>query len=218
MFFRENEDDILEARNIRKLFAILSRYWSFRNYEILQEIITWFNVAPLRQSMQEYCKMLMKFEMLTPVDVYITAVPEETDEEMKKAFTQMVLRIEKPASECTLYDLRKLSESIITNSGLSSHSVYLGGVANKCVEVVVRFPPSVVGWVLAALTPHFMTTHHLSEVTVDGSQLTLLPDHRHMIAFHSVRNDELIRAVEEGDLMMVASLLNSGADIQTVNR
>ena len=180
-FFRENEDDILEARNIRKLFAILSRYWSFRNYEILQEIITWFNVPPLQQSMQNYYRMLMKFEMLTPVDVYISAVPEETDEEMKTAFTRMVLRIEKPASECTLYDLRKLNESIITNSGLSSHSVYLSGVANKCVEVVVRFPPSVVGWVLAALTPHFMTTHHLSEVTVDGSQLTLLQDHRHLV-------------------------------------
>ena len=178
-FFRENQDDILEARNIRKLFAILGRYLSFRNYEILQEIIAWFNVASLQQSMQEYCSMLMKFEILTPVDVYITAVPEETDEEMKKAFTQMVLRIEKPASECTLYDLRKLNESIITNSGLSSHSVYISGVANKCVEVVVRFPPSVVGWVLAALTPHFMTTHHLSEVTVDGSQLSLLQDLRY---------------------------------------
>ena len=180
-FFRENEDDILEARNIRKLFAILGRYLSFRNYEILQEIITWFNVPPLQQSMQEYCRMLVNFEMLTPVDVYITAVPEETDEEMKTAFSQMVLRIEKPAPECTLYDRRKLNEAIITNSGLSSHSVYLSGVANKFVEVVVRFPPSVVGWVLAALTPHFMTIHHLSEVTVDGSQLTLLQDHRHLV-------------------------------------
>ena len=180
-FFRENEDDILEARNIRKLFAILSRYLSFRNYEILQEIITWFDVAPLQQSMQEYSQMLMKFEVSTTVDVYVTAVPEETDNELQQAFSQMVLRIEKPASECTLYDLRKLNESIITNSGLSSHSVYISGVANKCVEVVVRFPPSVVGWVLAALTPHFMTTHHLSEVTVDGSQLTLLQDHKHLV-------------------------------------
>ncbi|CAI8048738.1 hypothetical protein GBAR_LOCUS26862 [Geodia barretti] len=123
----------------------------------------------------------------------------------------MVLRIEKPASECTLYDLRKLNESIITNSGLSSHSVYISGVANKCVEVVVRFTPSVVGWVLAALTPHFMTTHHLSEVTVDGSQLSLLHDQSCDL------NDELISASRKGDLMMVASLLNSGADIQSVD-
>ena len=36
--------------------------------------------------------------------------------------------------------------------------------------------------------------------------------------FHSVQNDELIGASKKGDLMMVASLLNSGADIQTVNK
>ena len=178
-FFRDNEDDILEAKNIRKLFAILGRYLSFRNYEILQEIVTWFNVAPLVKSMQVYCRMLIKFEMSTSVDIYIVAVPEETDEETKNAFSQMVLRIEKPASECTLYDLRKLNEAIVTNSGLSSHSVYISGVANKCVEVEVRFPSSAAGWVLAALTPHFMTTHHLTEVTLDGSPLPpLLEDTR----------------------------------------
>ena len=178
-FFRDNEDDILEAKNIRKLFAILGRYLSFRNYEILQEIVTWFNVAPLVKSMQVYCRMLIKFEMSTSVDIYIVAVPEETDEETKNAFSQMVLRIEKPASECTLYDLRKLNEAIVTNSGLSSHSVYISGVANKCVEVVVRFPSSAAGWVLAALTPHFMTTHHLTEVTLDGFPLPpLLEDTR----------------------------------------
>ena len=178
-FFRDNEDDILEAKNIRKLFAILGRYLSFRNYEIMQEIVTWFNIAPLVQSMHEYCRMLIEFEMSTSVDIYIVAVPEETDEETKNAFSQMVLRIEKPASECTLYDLRKLNEAIVTNSGLSSHSVYISGVANKCVEVVVRFPSSAAGWVLAALTPHFMTTHHLTEVTLDGSPLPpLLEDTR----------------------------------------
>ena len=178
-FFRDNEDDILEAKNIRKLFAILSRYLSFRNYEVLQEIVSWFNVPTLVQRMQEYCRTLIDFEISTTVDVYVTAVPEEAGDELQKAFSQMVLRIEKPASECTLYDLRKLNEAIVTNSGLSSHSVYISGVANKCVEVVVRFPSSAAGWVLAALTLHFMTTHHLTEVTLDGSPLPpLLEDTR----------------------------------------
>ena len=172
-FFRENEDDILEARNIRKLFAILGRYLSFRNYEILQEIIVWFHVAPLQQSMQEYCRMLTKFEISTTVDVYISAVPEEADDELKQAFTRMVLRVEKPASECTLYDLRKLNEAIITKSGVCSHSVYIGGVANKCVEVVVSFSSTALGWVLSAMTPEFRSLHQLTEVTVDGRQLTV---------------------------------------------
>ena len=178
-FFRENEDDILEARNIRKLFAILSRYLSFRNYEILQEIIVWFHVAPLQQSMQEYCRMLMKFEISTTVNVYISAVPEEADDELKQAFTQMVLRVEKPASECTLYDLRKLNEAIMTKSGLCSHSVYIGGVANKCVEVVVSFPSTALGWVLSAMTPEFQSSYHLTEVTVDGRKLTVYETHQH---------------------------------------
>ena len=180
-FFRENEDDILEARNIRKLFAILSRYLSFRNYEILREIIVWLSVGPLYQSMLDYCEMLVKFEMSTTVDMYLSAVPEEADEEMKAAFTRMVLRIEKPASECTLYDVRKLNEALVTNSGVSSHSVYISGVANKCVEVAISFPSSVVGWILSAMTPDFMTTHHITEVAVDDRKLTVVQAERHQL-------------------------------------
>ena len=41
-FFRENEDDILQAKDTSKLIAILSRYWSYRNYEILSEIVDSF--------------------------------------------------------------------------------------------------------------------------------------------------------------------------------
>ena len=123
--------------------------------------------------------MLTKFEISTTVDVYISAVPEEADDELKQAFTQMVLRVEKPASECTLYDLRKLNEAIITKSGLCSHSVYIGGVANKCVEVVVSFPSTALGWVLSAMTPEFQSSYHLTEVTVDGRKLTVYETHQH---------------------------------------
>ena len=180
-FFRECEQEILGAKDAQAILAILCRYIDYRNYEILRDIVLKFCGPPLQTSMQEYCKMLEVFETSTSVDVYISTVPDEVTEDEKKAFSEMKVKIDKPASQCTLHDVRKLNEAIIANSGLCPHSVYISGVANKCVEVVVRFPPSVVGWVLAALTPHFMTTHHLSEVTVDGSQLTLLQDHRHLV-------------------------------------
>ena len=180
-FFRKNENKILKATSIRKLFAILSRYLSFRNYEILREIIVWLSVGPLYQSMLDYCEMLVKFEMSTTVDMYLSAVPEEADEELKEAFAKMVLRIEKPASECTLYDVRKLNEALVTNSGVSSHSVYISGVANKCVEVAISFLSSVVGWILSAMTPDFMTTHHITEVAVDDRKLTVVQTERHQL-------------------------------------
>ena len=180
-FFRENEDDILEARNIRKLFAILSRYMTFRNYEILREIIAWLDVGLLHQSMQDYSRMLLKFELSTTVDVYISAVPEEVTEEQKKAFSEMVLRINKPASQCTLHDVRKLNEALIASSAVCPHSVYISGLANKCVEVVVGFPSTAVGWMLGAMTPDFMTRHQLTKVVVDGRQLTVVQGERHQL-------------------------------------
>ena len=199
-FFRENEDDILEARSIRKLFAILSRYLSFRNYEILREIIVWLSVGPLYQSMLDYCEMLVKFEMSTTVDMYLSAVPEEADEEMKAAFTTMVLGIEKPASECTLYDVRKLNEALVTNSGVSSHSVYISGVANKCVEVAISFPSSVVGWILSAMTPDFMTTHHITEVAVDDRKLTVVQAERHQLVGSVVYRMSLLCKIDSLEL------------------
>ena len=122
--------------------------------------------------------MLEVFETSTTVDVYISAVAEEVTEDQKKAFSEMVVKIDKPASQCTLHDVRKLNEAIIASSGLSSHAVYIGAVSSKCVLVRFMFPSSVVGWVLAAMTPEFITNYQLTEVTVDGRQLTVTSTQR----------------------------------------
>ena len=173
-FFRKSEDEFLEAKNMRKVFAILKRYCNYRNYEILQHIVKKFCKPALQQKMQEYCQSLERFEKATPVDIYLAAIPDEANKELEIAFSKMVVRIDKPASECTLYDIRKLNEAIIQGSSLCSHSVYISSVADKCVEVVVAFPSSAVGWVLSAMTPAFMHTHLLSEVAVDGRHLTII--------------------------------------------
>ena len=172
-FFRESEDEFLDAKSMRKVFAILKRYCNYRNYEILQHIVKKFCEAALQQKMQEYCQSLERFEKATPIDIYLAAIPDEANEDLENAFSKLVVRIDKPASECTLYDIRKLNEAIIQGSSLCSHSIYISSVANKCVEVVVAFPSSAVGWVLSAMTPAFMHTHLLSEVAVDGRQLTI---------------------------------------------
>ena len=177
-FFRESEDEIMAAQSTKRIITILCRYIDYRNHEILREIVLKFCGPPLQTSMQDYCKMLEVFETSTTVDVYISAVPEEVTEDQKKAFSEMVVKIDKPASQCTLHDVRKLNEAIIASSGLSSHAVYISAVSSKCVVVRFMFSSSVVGWVLAAMTPEFITNHHLTEVTVDGRQLTVTPTQR----------------------------------------
>ena len=175
-FFRESEDDLLQARTIEKIFAILSRYWSYFNYEILLHIINSFCRGTLQVRMQTYCKMLREFEMSTAIDIYVCVMPP--DKELEDAFSKMVLKIDKPASKCTLYDIRKLNEAITEGSSLCSHSVYVSSVTTNCVVVVVRFPSSAAGWVMAAMTPDFMHTHHLIEVTMDEKYLTVIEEDR----------------------------------------
>ena len=166
-FFRESEDDILD---IRKLFAILSRYWSYRNYEILSEIVDSF-CESLQEGMQQYCQSLEEFEKATAVDVYKKAI--SAGKKLEVALSKMVLKIEKSESNCTIYEIRKLKEEITEEASLHSHSVYIESESVQCVEVVVAFPSSAVGWVLSAMTPAFMHTLLLSEVAVDGRQLTI---------------------------------------------
>ncbi|CAI8043592.1 hypothetical protein GBAR_LOCUS24178, partial [Geodia barretti] len=60
--------------------------------------------------------------------------------------------------------------------------------------------------------PDFKATHLLTEVTVDGHPLSLIQAQRNKL------NDELIIAGRAGQVMRAASLLNSGADIQTEDR
>ena len=170
-FFRDSEDDILKAENIRKLFAILSRYCNYLNYEIILHLIKKFCEDVLKKTMLDYCKSLEQFEMTTTVDVYCRAI--SAGKKLSLEFKQMALKIEKPSSECTLHEIRKLKEEIAEESALPSYSVYIESVAESSVLVVLRFPPGCAGWVLAAMTPAFLHTHCMTEVVVDGKQLTV---------------------------------------------
>ena len=175
-FFQDSEEEIDEAENTRKIFRIFCRYLNYRNYEILVHIIQRFCDTSLQKSMQEYCKMLEEFEMATTVDVYICSMPP--DKELEVAFSKMVMKIDKPSTKCTLYEIRMLNEALAKESSVCSHSVYVSSVTTNCVVVVVRFPSSAAGWVMAAMTPNLMHTHNLIEVALDGKHLTVIKGDR----------------------------------------
>ena len=175
-FFDDNEDKILAAKDTTKILAILCRFVDYRNFEILYYVVVKFCCIPLQENMLKFRKMLEEFETATTVEVYLSAVPDEVDEELMNGFSEMVVKIDKPSAQCTLLEVRKLNKAIIEKSTLCSHSVYIGAVSRNCVVVRLRFPSSAVGWVLAAITPDFMTSHRITDVTLDGRQLYLAPD------------------------------------------
>ena len=194
-FFKENEDDIIKAESIRRLFAILSRYCNYSNYEILFHLVKKFGEDALKKKMLDYCESLKRFEMTTTVDVYLPAI--SAGHEISKAFSRMVMKIKKPPSMCTLHDIRKFKEALAEKATIHSYCMYIESVAESSVEVVVRFPPDCIAWILAAMTPDFLCIHDLTEVVVDGQQL---------IISHSDR-EKLVCVITMGMPCMICSIL-----------
>ena len=171
-FFDERLDDFLRAKDMEKIFAILRRYCNYNNYEILQEVVRKFCEAVLQRRMQEYCKTLEKFEKATFIDVYLKAISAGVV--LSSEFTKMTVKINKPTSECTLHEVRKLKETIAERASLQSYSVYVGDISESSVQLELGFPASCVGWILGVFTPDFLATHLLSDVVLGQQHLSIL--------------------------------------------
>ena len=85
----------------------------------------------------------------------------------------MVMKINKPASVCTLHEVRVLKEALAEKAALHSYSMYIESVDEGSVLLVLSYPPSCVEWIVSALTPDFLHAHHLTEVSVNGEHLTI---------------------------------------------
>ena len=184
-FFYKNEDEILEAKDIRKLFAILGRYCNYSNYEIILHLIKKFCEDALKWRILQYRNSFIEFEKATTIDVYLCAI--SACQKMFEAFSEMAVKINKPTSICTLHEIRQLKEGIAKGAHLQSYSVYFESAFDSSVLVVLRIPPSCTGLVRTAITPDFAHAHHLTVVTVDGIPLTITcRERRELVRYHSL--------------------------------
>ena len=170
-FFAEKDFEIIAAKRVRALITILCRYWNFSNYDLLQYLIDMFGEEPLNGDMKQYCEVLDTFEIETTIDIFLAAF--SANSELSVVFSRMVVKINKPPTECTLHDIRVFREALAVQSSICSHSIYVDTVGASSVRVTLGFHPSALGWVLAALNPSFLESHQLSDVVVEGKSLVV---------------------------------------------
>ena len=168
-FFLKNEDEILKADNIRKLFAILSRYCNYCNYEIIVHIVKKFGDVQLQTSIKIYCDSIKKFEMSTSVSVYLKAILACPDGEICKGFEQMAMKINKSINECFLHEIRQLKEAIAESAAIHSYSVYMESVTESSVLVQFLVHPACAQMVLATITPDFSYLYNVTVVEVSDN-------------------------------------------------
>ena len=168
-FFHENEDEILEAKSIRKLFAILGHYCNYRNYEIIVHIVKKFGDVKLNNRIKMYCDSIRKFEMSTIVAVYMKAISILPDSKICKGFTQMAMKINKSTDQCSLHEIRQLKEAIAESAAVHSYSVYMESVTESSVLVQFLVHPACAQMVHAAITPDFSYLYNVTVVEVSDN-------------------------------------------------
>ena len=173
-FFTRNEDEILDAKNIRKLFAILGRYCNYSNYEIILHVVKKY-CHGLKGRMASYRHSLVVFEKSTTVDIYLCAISARPGGKIMKEFIRMTMKINKPPSECSLYEIRELNESIQEEAALEPYAMYIKITGEGSVRVSLRIHEAV-GWMVGVvlLNAEFRQEHLLTEVTVWRIEMNLM--------------------------------------------
>ena len=180
-FFYKHEDEIFRAGNIERIFAILRHYCNYSNYDIILHLVKKFCDAPLKRRMQKYHDSFDRFEKDTTVDIYLCTISARQQSEVYQASSRMVMIIDKPASECTLHEIRRLKESLAESADIHSYCAYIEYVAISSVLLVLRIPQSCVVWVGMAVTPDFIQDHHLRGVSIDGEDITYYQDKKYLV-------------------------------------
>ena len=180
-FFYKNEDDIFKAENIERIFLILRHYCNYSNYDIILHLVKTFCNAALKKRMHKYRDSFDSFEEVTTVDIYLCAISVHPKSDVYQAFSKMIMTIDKPACECTLREIRQLRESLAESADIHSYSAYIECMTTNSVLVVLRIPPSCVVWVGVAMTPDFMQAHHLTDVSIDGKDITFYQHKEYLV-------------------------------------
>ena len=181
-FFDQKEKEILKAENIENIFAVLRPYCNYSNYDIILHLVKKFCDAVLKKRMLDYRDSLESFEKATNINLFLCAVSTHQEGAVYQAFSRMVARINKPATKCSLYEIRQLKESLARDSYIHPYSVFIDeGMAESSVLVVLRIPPSCVVWVGVAMTPDFMQAHHLTDVSIDGKDITFYQNKERLV-------------------------------------
>ena len=73
----------------------------------------------------KYRDSLIIFEKSTTVDVYLCAISARPGGKLRRAFIRMTMKLNKPPSACTLYEVRELKESNEEEASLEAKTMYI---------------------------------------------------------------------------------------------
>ena len=168
-FLKASQNEISKASSVARLFLILSHYWNYFNYSLLEYLIQKFGDKTLRKKLKSYLAGLHKFEKSTKVEDFIHTCG--TNDKMPPSSLEMVTEMKSKWADCTIDRVRGLCQKFVEATCLEGYCIFfLGG---SCSRVILMWavPSSVVHLLAEAMDDSFLEKHEIERVTIDGKGL-----------------------------------------------
>ena len=178
-FLRKQRQRIMQASSVDEIFEILDDFWDYTDYALLQHLVERFGEEPLKKEMREYVAALEQFEKGTTIQESITSscrymfmyrrrknVGRKIDLRFDYDFSTVDLQLYRDPAVYTLYDARRLEESVTKRSCLEPYAVRLWNVRQSSVAITLMCPRVALELILEALEKDFLDTHQIVSVTI----------------------------------------------------
>ena len=122
--------DLENADSIDRIFVILSPFWSFLDYEILEAIIDEFGTDNDHSNLRQYVKDLKK--ALSQVEPGTLTIKEDT-------YIKLYVKLDTDVNEA-LRRYRDIKATIARIFGVEVYALQLCSVEDGCIELIFRYP------------------------------------------------------------------------------
>ena len=176
-FFKKFEKEFEESPTLDGIWGKLSRYWSFLNYTLLENLIRHLGYRDLRLEMDRYLISLREFQCNTRLCDFARHYPAFRRRNAEPDLMELVVRIELNWDSCTLGDLDKVHGHLLRKFHLPTFSTTLKELLGGSLIVTWSLPSELVSHVKAQLkNPDdmmpFYKEHGILSINIDGEEFS----------------------------------------------
>ena len=166
---------------LESLWGELNDFWDFFNYELLQHVIrVMFTEAedPLLSQLAEYEHEIDRFLSSTKLCHFFKVWPFSIDKPQEKEVAQLkrvVVRVDRKWEDCTLLDVKKISDTFAQGFFLPREFLLLAGVCKSSVSLLWYIPPSLASSIEEKVKEKndFLSYNGFLSITIDDLQIYL---------------------------------------------
>ena len=180
--------EIIECDSMSKLFLILSNYWSWINYDLLQDIVDEVGNDSDRANIEKY-----KSDTLDPfLERSLSEIPVSAYGRFRiKKFEKLVFKIGTDMESHSASSARRIKEKIALHFGLEYRSILLGRIEEGCLQITFLIPQIVID-TMFPLTQELRST--LSVIELEGKRIESIAtsDHNYNLVNDAIACDYCI--------------------------